>query len=72
MYRIKVINTETEQMFIEYGFSKYMMKRIHFFLNETDNDFYHIYEIIDLSKLVFNFSTFMKCLTHCTETKQEG
>lgn len=68
MYRIKVFNAETQTMFIEYGFSKYMKKKLHFFANRNSL----VYKIIDVSELRFNFSTFMKCLTHYTEIKQEG
>lgn len=69
MYRIKVINTQTGIIFYEYGFAKHMMKSIHHMFNETDNDFYSIYEIMEITKLVFNFSTFKKCLTHYIEFK---
>ena len=69
MYRIEVINTMTGAIFREYGFSKHMMKRIYYFLNEKDNNFYLIYEIKDLTKIVFTFNTFKKCLTHCIQYK---
>lgn len=66
MYKIKVINTETGVIFFEYGFSRYMMKRIHFFFYEKDLACYSIYEILDISKLAFSFKTFKKCLTNAT------
>ena len=66
MYKIKVINTETGIIFFEYGFSRYMMKRIHFFAHEMDSENYHIYTILDISKLAFSFKTFKKCLTNAT------
>ena len=66
MYKIKVINTETGVFFCEYGFSRYMMKRTHFFFHEVDSDNYRIYTILDISKLAFSFKTFKKCLTNAT------
>ena len=66
MYKIKVINTETGIIFFEYGFSRYMMKRVHFFFHEVDSENYHIYEILDISKLAFSFKIFKKCLTNAT------
>jgi hypothetical protein len=64
MYKIKVRNDETGVIFWEYGFSKYIMKRIHFFFNEVDNDNYLIYNILDITKIVFTFDTFFKCITN--------
>ena len=72
MYRIKVIDTATGEIFYEYGFSKHIMKRIHYFWNERDYDFCLIYEILDLSKIVFTFGTFKKCLTHCVQYEGES
>lgn len=66
MYKIKVINTETGIIFFEYGFSRYIVKRIHFFFHEVDSDNYHIYTILNISKLAFSFKTFKKCLTNAT------
>lgn len=66
MYKIKVRNDETGIIFWEYGFSRYIMKRIHFFFNETDNDNYLIYNILDITKIVFTFDTFKKCITNKT------
>lgn len=70
MYRIKVANTQTGVTFYEYGFAKHIMESIHYMFNERDSNFYPIYEIIDISKLVFNFSTFKKCLTGHVEVKE--
>jgi hypothetical protein len=67
MYRIKVKNTETNIVYYEYGFSKWIMKRLHFYFNETDNNYYSIYEILDIAILNFTFKTFKKCLFN--ETK---
>ena len=67
MYKIKVINKETGIIFIEYGFSRYMMKRIHFFAQEVGADNYSIYEILYISKLAFSFKALKKCLTNATE-----
>ena len=64
MYRIKVINTNTRYVFYEYGFSKWMMKRIHFLFNDTDLNGYTIFEILDISILVFTWDTLKKCLTN--------
>lgn len=70
MYKIRVIDNATKEIFFEYGFSKYITKRIHFFLNERYDDGYPIYEILDLSKIVCTFKTFYKCLTHYVETRK--
>lgn len=67
MYRIKVKNDQTGVVFYEYGFSKRIMKRIHFLFNETDNDFYSIYSILEIVILVKNIKTFIKCLTNKIE-----
>lgn len=67
MYRIKVKNDETGVIFYEYGFSAWMMDRLHFYFNETDNQYYSIYDILDISKIVFTPKTFIKCLTNATK-----
>ena len=67
MYKIMVHNTETGVTWWEYGFSRYMMKRIHFLKNETDIDNYEIYSILWISKICFSIKTFKKCLTNATE-----
>ena len=67
MYKIKVINKETGIIFSEYGFSRYMMKRIYFFAQQVGADNYSIYEILYISKLAFSFKAFKKCLTNATE-----
>jgi len=66
MYRITVRNTKTGVKFYEYGFSRYIMKRIHFYFNEIDNDYYSIYDVLEVSTLVFSLKTFRKCLTNYT------
>jgi hypothetical protein len=55
MYRIKVKNTETNIVYYEYGFSKWIMKRLHFYFNETDNNYYSIYEIFRYCYFKFYF-----------------
>lgn len=67
MYRIKVRNDETGIIFYEYGFTNYMMKRLHFMFNETDSQHYSIYNILDITKIVFTPKTFIKCLTNYTK-----
>jgi len=67
MYRIKVRNDQTEVIFYEYGFTRYMMRRIHFLFNETDSKFYSVYNIMDITKIVFTPKTFIKCLTNYTK-----
>lgn len=64
MYRIKVRNNETGIIFYEYGFSRWMMKTIHFLFNETNSDFYSIYDILEITILEKNIKTFIKCLTN--------
>lgn len=68
MYRIKVRNDKTGYIWYEYGFSKYIMKRIHFLFNETDNDFYSIYNILEITILSFSLKSFKKCLTKVEQT----
>lgn len=68
MYRIKVRNDETGAIWYEYGFSHWCMKRIHFLSNET-RDGFKIYDILDITAIVFTFSTFKKCLFNVTQTK---
>ena len=69
MYRITVFNTQSGITFKEYGFTKRIMESLYDMFHEKDSDFYSIYEIIDMTKLVFNFDTFKKCLTHYIEFK---
>lgn len=66
MYKIKVKNLETGHEWWEYGFTKWMMKRIHFLFNETYNGF-RIYEVESILKLCFSCQTFKKCLIGKTE-----
>lgn len=63
MYRIKVRDDETGLIWWEYGFTSFIMKRIHFLFNEKDNNFYHKYSILEVVKICFSFSIFKKCLT---------
>ena len=67
MYRIKVKNEYTGVIFYEYGFANYMMKRLHFMFNEIDSQYYSIYDILDITKIVFTPKTFIKCLTNYTK-----
>lgn len=67
MYKIKVRNNETGLIWWEYGFTNFIMKRIHFLFNETDNDFYDKYSILEIIKIYCTFSTFKKCLTNHTD-----
>ena len=67
MYKIKVRNDETGVIWWEYGFSNFIMKRIHFLFNETDDDFYNKYNILEIIKICFTFSTFIKCIINKTE-----
>ena len=67
MYKIKVKNNETNKIWWEYGFSKFIMKRINFLYNETyDYNYYQTYEVLEVRKINFTVKTFKKCLTnHC-------
>ena len=67
MYKIKIINTITGEIFWEYGFTNHIMKRLYFLFNEKDYNFYRIYEIVDIIKLEKNIKTFIKCLTNKTK-----
>lgn len=69
MYRIEIKNTKTNIVFYEYGFSKRIMKSLHFYFNETDYNFYPIYEILNIVKLECTFETFKKCLFNVNKTK---
>lgn len=64
MYKIKVRDDKTGLIWWEYGFSKLIMKRIHFYYNEVDDYGYHIYNILDISAIIFSLKTFKKCLTN--------
>lgn len=69
MYRIKVRNDQTGFIWYEYGFSHWIVKRINFLFNEVDSEGYHIYDILDITSIVFTFSTFKKCLFNKTQIK---
>ena len=56
MYKITVKNLETGVKFVEYGFSRFLMKRLAFLYDRE------IYEIIWIDKLCKTWSTFKKCL----------
>lgn len=68
MYKILVRNNETGIECWNYGFSRWMAKRIYFLMNEKiggtceDN-----YEVILFLKLGFTLDTFKKCLLNKTE-----
>lgn len=64
MYKIKVRNEETGKVWWEYGFSKWMMKRLHFLFNDTNLDFYRIYTVLEIIEIVWTPETFKKCLTN--------
>lgn len=67
MYKIKVKNLETGIEWWEYGFKGFMMKRIFFLFNDTNDSYYNIYEITAIRKIVFTWKTFKKCLTNKME-----
>lgn len=67
MYKIKVKNLETEKEWWEYGFNNFMMKRINFLFNDTNNNYYNVYEILEIRKIIFTWKTFKKCLTNKIE-----
>ena len=67
MYKIKVRNDETGKIWWEYGFSKYIMKRIHYLFNETYDEGYELYNILEIRRIVFTLKTFKKCLTNKCE-----
>lgn len=66
MYRIKVRNDQTGAIWYEYWFTRWAMKRIHFLFNEVDNNFYHVYDILDIAILENSLKNFKKCLTGYT------
>ena len=67
MYKIKVRNDETGKIWWEYGFSKYIMKRINYLFNETYNEGYELYNILEIRRIIFTLKTFKKCLTNKCE-----
>lgn len=68
MYKIKVKNLETKKEWWEYGFNNFMMKRIAFLFNDTnDNTYYQVYEILEIRKIIFTWKTFKKCLMNKAE-----
>ena len=67
MYKIQVKDNGTGKIWWEYGFSKFMMKRICFLSNETYYNGYATYNILQIYKIVFTLKTFKKCLTHACE-----
>ena len=67
MYKIQVKDNETGKIWWEYGFSKFMMKRIHSLFNETNANNYITYDILKICKIVFTLKTFKKCLTNACE-----
>ena len=64
MYKIIYTDNETNTAYQEYGFSKYMMKRICFIMNNWADA-----EIDFIFPLVFTAKTFWKCLTRYSEQK---
>lgn len=71
MYKIKVRNDETGVIWWEYGFSNYLMKRLNFYYNETDSNFYQIYDVLQIVPIIFTLKTFKKCLINYTKTIKE-
>jgi hypothetical protein len=64
MYKIKVINLESQKVFWEYGFGSYLMKRIQFMYNERNINGSPVYEILEVFKINFSLKTFARCLTN--------
>lgn len=68
MYKIHVWDDETCSFFWEYGFGRYLMKRVCYYHNETCSDgYYSRYDVVHVYKIVFTWKTFKKCLTHHKE-----
>lgn len=67
MYKITVKNLETGIMWKEYGFSKFMMKRIHFLFNDCDETGYENYEVLEIMKICLTWDTFKKCFLNKAE-----
>lgn len=61
MYKIHVFNHYTGKEWQEYGFSRHIMKRIYFLMNDAGIEFGYPNEIVWFNKLVCNFKTFKKC-----------
>lgn len=64
MYRIEVKNINTGYVFYEYGFSRWMMKRIHFLFHYTDLFGNPTFEILNIVILCLTWDTLKKCLTN--------
>lgn len=67
MYKIKVRNEETGIIWWEYGFTNFMMKRLHFLFNDKDIYGYRIYDVLEICAIVCTWKTFKKCLTNAAE-----
>lgn len=64
MYKIKVWDDTKETLFWEYGFSRYILKKISFYMNDTDENGFSNYDIVQVIPIVFSLKTFKKCLQH--------
>ena len=64
MYRIKVKNVNTGYTFYEYGFSRWMMKRVHFLFHHVDVFGNSTFEVLDIVILCLTLDTLKKCLTN--------
>jgi hypothetical protein len=61
MYKVIYWNNVSHKRIVEYGFSKWMMKRVSFLWNRDD------FEIAFICPLVKSFDTFKKCFTNYLE-----
>ena len=64
MYRIEVKNINTGYVFYEYGFSKWMMKRVQFLFHQGDLFGNPTFEVLDIVILILTWDTLKKCLTN--------
>lgn len=63
MYKIRVKIIDTDIQWYEYGFSRYIAKRLFQLMNDTyDTDFRLKYEICAIMKLGKSWKCFKKCL----------
>lgn len=68
LWKVKVINLSTSVEWWQYGFNRYMIKTLHYLLNEHQPNSNEMqYEILHISSLRLTFSTFKKCLLRKVE-----
>ena len=69
MYRIEYKNLETNVTIWEYGFARYLMRRLLFLINtDIPHTFYPLYQITGIDR-VYGKKVFIKCIKNTTIVK---